>query len=305
MGLIDLIRVNLDNISRRSVNEADLQLHLQQWRRDLARFVIELSELRRSSYGFLHFLKSTASTQPGVAILNSTLDDISRALDACEKSQALLASSISILESRRSVQQAESVGRLTELGFVFLPTSLASSLFSMQIHELQMAPPPFWTFLITALGLLATAYIARWMVSLHLRTRIIRSLRQYWANYYKPPTWENFVCWAIVHGAVWVLALIIFPFKLVIDGLRSLIRHFRSLRRHSGRADDEEAEGSRNGTASEGDGDGALGGVRKASTCDVPTDIAHTSRRDTNSSLYSVSIYEDARSSGTEGSENI
>ncbi|TGO48852.1 hypothetical protein BCON_0228g00100 [Botryotinia convoluta] len=43
---------------------------------------------------------------------------------------------LSLQESRKSIQQANSVGRLSVLAFIFLPISLVTSFFGMNIHEL-------------------------------------------------------------------------------------------------------------------------------------------------------------------------
>ena len=51
---------------------------------------------------------------------------------------------MSLLESKRDIEEAEGVSRLTELAFFFIPTTFAASLFSMQVWELEESPPPVY-----------------------------------------------------------------------------------------------------------------------------------------------------------------
>jgi hypothetical protein len=70
---------------------------------------------------------------------------------------------MSIAEARRSMKEAESVAKSTELAFIFIPLSLAASLFSMQIKELKNEPP-FAYFFGTAVGMICFAYAVRGIV---------------------------------------------------------------------------------------------------------------------------------------------
>jgi hypothetical protein len=62
---------------------------------------------------------------------------------------------LSIQESQRSIREATSVKRLTQLAFVFIPLSFATSIFGMNLNELTGVGPNVWIFVITALVLLA------------------------------------------------------------------------------------------------------------------------------------------------------
>ncbi|KAJ0416688.1 hypothetical protein BJY00DRAFT_316568 [Aspergillus carlsbadensis] len=78
--------------------------------------------------------------------LNSTLDSIAGALQ--------------FMESQRAIMEAESITRLTELAFLFIPLSFAAALFAMQVRELAQAPPVAY-FVAFALSLSATTYSLR------------------------------------------------------------------------------------------------------------------------------------------------
>jgi len=182
VGFIEQLRANIDSINHSSVNEVLLQDSLQHWQEMLAEFVLQLTNLQRSVDDMRPFFKEADAPTDSFTTLDNTVTDISRAIDACESSRTQLRSNISILDYRRSIAQAESIGRLTELGFVFLPVSLAASLFSMQIKELQV-PRPVWEFAITALSMIFLAYVARLLVRSSLllgpRKQAMQSIREF------------------------------------------------------------------------------------------------------------------------------
>jgi hypothetical protein len=62
-------------------------------------------------------------------------------------------------ESRRSLQQATSVGRVTFLAFIFLPLSLVTLFFGMNIRELNGNGPQMRLFLISAGSLTASMFV--------------------------------------------------------------------------------------------------------------------------------------------------
>ena len=63
-------------------------------------------------------------------------------------------SKMSLQEARISMHEAKDLKRLSYLGFIFVPLSLASSFFSMNIVELG-GHAPLWVFIVTSLGVLA------------------------------------------------------------------------------------------------------------------------------------------------------
>jgi hypothetical protein len=89
---------------------------------------------------------------------------------------------MSILDSRRSIAEAESVGKLTELAFIFIPITFAASVFSMQIKELQNAVP-LRSFIIACVITLACSYGLRLFVRSRLlrwsMQRLIEDVREY------------------------------------------------------------------------------------------------------------------------------
>lgn len=71
------------------------------------------------------------------------LSRIERSKDRIEKFSSSLVSAMSIRESKKAISEAESVSRLTELAFFFIPLSFATSIFGMQIPvSFRLGYPP-------------------------------------------------------------------------------------------------------------------------------------------------------------------
>jgi hypothetical protein len=94
--------------------------------------------------------------------------------------QTLLAE-VQIVHSQRSIAEAESVTKLTELAFVFIPLAFVASLFSMQVHELEEGVP-LYHFILVAIGFILFAYAVRLSVRstnlLYLRNKLFTQIRK-------------------------------------------------------------------------------------------------------------------------------
>jgi hypothetical protein len=90
-----------------------------------------------------------------------------------ERSFGSLRAELQIAEARRSIAEAESVAKLTELAFLFIPLTFAAGLFSMQVKELDPAPPVSY-FIGTSIAVISFSYIMRLVV----RSSILRQYRQ-------------------------------------------------------------------------------------------------------------------------------
>ncbi|KAK4451212.1 hypothetical protein QBC34DRAFT_281530, partial [Podospora aff. communis PSN243] len=87
--------------------------------------------------------------------------DISSMEERCQKSQESLRAEMSLFESKRGIEEAESVARQTELAFIFIPMTFVAGLFSMQVREVADNPPPVYAFVIVALVAVAISYGVR------------------------------------------------------------------------------------------------------------------------------------------------
>lgn len=93
----------------------------------------------------LESIRQTASpSQTYIGCPNAILGEIQTDLTALEKflmdSFNLLMSSMSVLEARRSIQQAERAQRLTRLAFLYIPLSFVTGMFGMNVKEINGSP---------------------------------------------------------------------------------------------------------------------------------------------------------------------
>lgn len=65
-------------------------------------------------------------------------------------------------ESRKAIQQADTIKRLTALAFVYIPIQTAASIFGMNVREFQPNPSIWQWILTTILLLIATVTAAAW-----------------------------------------------------------------------------------------------------------------------------------------------
>lgn len=97
---------------------------------------------------------------------------------------------LQFIESHRTIEEAESVSRLTEMAFFFIPLSFAASVFSMQVQELAN-PVPTWLFIIVAFVLSASSYITRLVVRSSWATRSRQSLFVKIRQHHRIPATES------------------------------------------------------------------------------------------------------------------
>ncbi|KAL4963299.1 uncharacterized protein BDV14DRAFT_209992 [Aspergillus stella-maris] len=86
--------------------------------------------------------------------IGSTFDKANERLD---KTLHTISGTLQFIESHRAILETESISRLTELAFLFIPLSFVASLFSMQIQSLSN-PVPVSHFVACALSLSVTTY---------------------------------------------------------------------------------------------------------------------------------------------------
>ncbi|KAK6351897.1 hypothetical protein TWF718_005040 [Orbilia javanica] len=88
--------------------------------------------------------------------------------------QALM-SSMSIIESKEAIKEASSVGKLTELAFIFIPLSFTATFYSMQIEALA---PTITKFIILGTLLLFFSYLARLFINGRLSKKLKHAAKE-------------------------------------------------------------------------------------------------------------------------------
>jgi hypothetical protein len=144
---------------------------LPAWRKLLSDLEIELPALGQNLH---EFIEPTHAAFSEVAYMLADIDNrIEEVLGRVRNVYAVLRSEMALLDSSRSIAEARTVAKLTELAFAFIPLTFACSIFSMQITELQNGAP-FWAFLVTAVTMGVITYAVR----LVLQSNALSKLRR-------------------------------------------------------------------------------------------------------------------------------
>lgn len=114
---------------------------------------------------------STASDRATVdSVITTLLEDFvtlqteaSELCDACNAYIGLEMNMISILDSKKSIEQAQRIQMLTFLAYLFIPLTFTCSIFSMNVYELNGTKSPIWVYFATAAPITACfALIPLW-----------------------------------------------------------------------------------------------------------------------------------------------
>jgi len=135
----------LDEIELALSNNALLQSSMPMWREQLGAWrnvlfhqSILLGRLAKTLKARHHgtTTDSTFARQEGKlkSALNEMQRDMRKTSRRIETTFQALMSSINIVESERAIREAESISKLTQLAFFFIPLSLVSSAFGMNIN---------------------------------------------------------------------------------------------------------------------------------------------------------------------------
>jgi hypothetical protein len=159
--LVDIIRVSLQRIREGTLDEDLMQKRVGFWRGLLHSLNFNLEELEQRLRAFVHFAYETEHhSTPSETLAKDTRQILRACMELIDRSSRSLLAEMQIVDSRRSIAEAESVSKLTELAFVFIPLSFVASLFSMQVHELD-GGVPIYTFALVAIGFVLVAYAVR------------------------------------------------------------------------------------------------------------------------------------------------
>lgn len=169
LGLVDIIRVTLRRIREGTLDEDLMQRRVTFWRSLLYQLHYSLAEFDQRLQEFVHFAYDTEthhlsfdphSELPSEKLAKSTRQTLRNCMDLIDRSSDSLRAEMQIVDSRRSIAEAESISKLTELAFVFIPLSFVASLFSMQVHEFD-GGVPLYKFVLVAIAFVLVAYAVR------------------------------------------------------------------------------------------------------------------------------------------------
>ena len=174
----------LDDICNDSLDEFILTRRLSDWRKLMNEFEKEVPAISERLEHFVHFIFGSNGNKMLPAHVNEVVQNVrknvTRVKTILDEAYADLRVDMQFNESRRSMNETQTVTRLTELAFVFIPLSFCASLFSMSIHELDEGVP-VWIFIITALTMVTIAYGVRLLVGSELLVNSTRrAFERFW-----------------------------------------------------------------------------------------------------------------------------
>ncbi|KAH7381340.1 hypothetical protein DE146DRAFT_670279 [Phaeosphaeria sp. MPI-PUGE-AT-0046c] len=168
-GLVDIVRVSLRQVREGTLDEDLMQKRVTFWRSLLHRLNFSLADLEQRLGAFaelafdsesLYYEDDPHRETPSKKLVRSTRHTLQKCIELIERCSSSLLAEMQIVDSRRSIAEAESISKLTELAFVFVPLSFVASLFSMQVRELEQTVPAY-TFVLVALAFVFVAYAFR------------------------------------------------------------------------------------------------------------------------------------------------
>ena len=180
--VLGLMSSALSDFSHDILDDTLIQGRLIHWRHLLERFDTELTRMEDNFRPFASFVSifgdlnhdRTDNRSSVEAKLDRTLTHISRLRKRTRQSYQSLMANMSIFESKRGIAEAESVTKLTELAFFFIPLTFSASIFSMQVKELGQPNVSLSNFFTVAIVITVCSYALR----LVLRSTIFISLRR-------------------------------------------------------------------------------------------------------------------------------
>lgn len=233
-NLTDVIRDSLHCIRQDMLDEDVMQQRVTYWRKLLHRFNSSLADVDQQLRSLIHFqndkelfyLGGNQRTElPSERLARDTSQTLRNSLNLVERSSTALLTEMQIVDSRRSIAEAESVSKLTELAFVFIPLSFVASLFSMQVKELSDGVP-LYVFTLAAIATVFVAYAMRLSIRssrlIEYKTQILSQIH---AESHVPhnqpiPTrivlgWLHNTISRFLSGTSTTVFAVVFPFVLV------------------------------------------------------------------------------------------
>ena len=166
----------LREIGQHILDETLIQQRLVHWRLLLERFGTEFQQLEDSLRRFAGFINASKvsdknSTEdqntlrpPVEKLLEDSVSQINSLRQRTTRSHKSLMANMSIIESKRGIAEAESVTKLTELAFFFIPLTFSASVFSMQVKELNASRTSIAAFFILAVIITTALYALRLLI---------------------------------------------------------------------------------------------------------------------------------------------
>ena len=191
MNTLRHMEFSLREIGQHILDDSLIQQRLVHWRHLLERFGTELQHLEDSLRRFSVFASASGYSRPVAAespekdsspiekLLEDSVSQIKFVRQLTTRSHKSLMATMSIVESKRGIAEAESVTKLTELAFFFIPLTFSASIFSMQVKELNASRISIAAFFVLAIIITTASYALRLVIR---SQKVIRGKRELLKN---------------------------------------------------------------------------------------------------------------------------
>lgn len=188
MHILNRMDSTLTGIGNSILDDSLIQQNVDHWRKLLNRHDAELRHMEKSLHTFAEsllfignaYLTGTVAeqehtvTETLLAQLDQRIFSLRRRTESSDRS---LLTTMSLVESKRGIAEAESVTKLTELAFLFIPLTFSASIFSMQVKELNASVTPISAFVILAVCITLVSYALRLAVRSTWRVRVWKRMQ--------------------------------------------------------------------------------------------------------------------------------
>ena len=182
LDLLHTMTLVLEKITIDSMDDRRIQERLFHWRAMVNRFHLELSDIRNNVEAFAQFVYGDDISSLAASLISGMKARIDAFVIQIEKTQNSLRAELSILESKRGIAEAESVSKLTELAFFFIPLTFIATAYSMQIKELR-EPPSLSSYIMASVVAVIFSYglrlTVRSSIVLAFKRRCFQSVRKH------------------------------------------------------------------------------------------------------------------------------
>jgi Mg2+ and Co2+ transporter CorA len=187
---LNLIDIKLDKYTSHAEDQEFQSLpHLTYTKRILYRYIQKIRRILKSIENTkTHKWPSKSGDQRAIFAADSLEQDFTHLCDRAitlhsrtTEAITVLMTSISISENQKAISQAQRVGRLTFLGFIFIPCSITTSFFGMNIKELNGSSLGIQWWVLTTLIATAAAVTLFFLDAFALSGRAWKNLER-WIN---------------------------------------------------------------------------------------------------------------------------
>ncbi|KFY10815.1 hypothetical protein V492_04825 [Pseudogymnoascus sp. VKM F-4246] len=184
INLLSYLHKTLDEINVDMLGDAKMEDRIVMWRQIIVRAQLELPELKRSIASFFTFTQLlNADGELGVLdLFERLLTEIDDMIQRLQTASSSLTANMALLDSRRSIAEAQAVTKLTELAFFFIPLTFAATLFGMQVEQLA-TPAPISTFFALGIVFIASSYLVRLTIRSSWLRELIKAYKASIAEY--------------------------------------------------------------------------------------------------------------------------